>query len=167
MKRIVILLLIFLGYFVVTGQNKIITDSKTGKPMLIGVCNREAFSDTSFAWWFNSEYDMYEVDTITLEKLQLPEALSITIVMGTWCSDSRREIPRFYKVLDYLKYETGKITLICVGRDKKSEGNEADNLEIKLVPTIIFYHNGKEIGRIIEVPEESLEKHLVDIISEI
>ena len=40
-------------------------------------------------------------------------------------------------------------------------------MEIELVPTFILDYNGEEIGRIIESPEESLEKDLLRIISTI
>lgn len=85
--------------------------------------------------------------------------------MGTWCSDSREQIPAFYKILDELNYPSDKVTLICVDRKKKGLSNEADGLNIELVPTIIFYRNGEEIGRIIETPQESLEKDLLGIIN--
>ncbi len=68
--------------------------------MLIGYCTREAFNDTSFSEWWNEEYDMYEVDVETAEEIKDNlEDVEIKLVMGTWCSDSRREVPRFYKIL--------------------------------------------------------------------
>jgi len=107
------------------------------------------------------------LDYETLNQLEgKTDDISITIVMGTWCSDSREQIPSFYKILNELNYPTDKITLICVDRNKKGLSDEVSNLNIELVPTIIFYRNGKEIGRIIETPQESLEKDLLRIISE-
>jgi len=41
----------------------LLTDEKSGDPILIGICNREAFSDSNFAWWFNSEYKLFELHT--------------------------------------------------------------------------------------------------------
>jgi hypothetical protein len=147
-------------------MNCMTQDAANGKPMLIGYCTREAFSDSTFSWWFNSEYNMYEVDSTALkdasEKLKED---NITIVMGTWCSDSRREVPRFYKILDYLGYPSDKVKLLMVDRNKKGNGNETDGLNIERVPTIIFYKNDKELGRIVEYPEESLDKDMMKIIT--
>lgn len=166
MKKILLAVFLMLGFKGMAQEMNCLTkDSANGKPMLIGYCTREAFSDSTFSWWFNSEYNMYEVDSTSLngasDKLKNDD---ITIVMGTWCSDSRREVPRFYKILDYLGYPSEKVKLLMVGRNKKAKGNETDGLNIESVPTFIFYHNDKEIGRIIEYPNESLDKDMVKIL---
>ncbi len=85
--------------------------------------------------------------------------------MGTWCSDSRREVPRFYKILDELNYPEEKVELINVDRNKVGIENSVDSLNIELVPTFIIYSKGEEIGRIIETPKESLEKDLAKILN--
>ena len=46
----------------------------------------------------------------------------------------------------------------------RDRSNEAEGLRIELVPTIIFYKDGSEIGRIVETPVESMEKDLLKII---
>jgi hypothetical protein len=148
-------------------KNTIILDENSGKPMAVGFSSREVFSDTSFSWWFDSEYENYTVDSAALESIQyIPEDVAMTVIMGTWCSDSRREVPRFYKILDYLKYPSDDITLIAVDRDKKGLEGEVTDLNIEFVPTIIFFSGEEEIGRIIETPEESLETDLVNILTE-
>jgi thiol-disulfide isomerase/thioredoxin len=84
--------------------------------------------------------------------------------MGTWCSDSRREVPRMLKVLDIIGFPKENLSIINVDRNKKGIADEADDLNIELVPTFILYEDEKEIGRIIETPEETLEKDLVRIV---
>lgn len=168
MKRLLIIAVIFLFNIFISAQSKkIIIDEKSGKSMLIGITNLSDFQDTAFAGWWNTEYKDYMPDSVTIENLKGKlDSLKITIVMATWCSDSRREVPRFYKLLDILKYPVEKINLICVDRKKKGIGTEADNLKIELVPTFIFYSNDKETGRIIESPKECLEKDLFTFIKE-
>ncbi len=144
--------------------NQCVIDQKSGKPMLVGLCDRGSLQDTSFAWWFNSEYDNYELDRETLSKIKIDsEFQSITIVMGTWCSDSRREVPRFYKILDSLNFPSAKVKLIMVDRKKEASGIDISSLKMELVPTMIFYNDGLEVGRIIETPKETLEKDLEGI----
>lgn len=162
-KYLILVMLITASLF---AQNKIMIEEKSSKPYLIGICNREAFSDSNFAWWFNSNYDQYQVDSS--EVIELKKEINnydITIVMGTWCSDSRREVPRFYKILDAIDYPTDKLTLINVDRKMKSIATEVDEMNIEYIPTIIIYRNEKEIGRIIETPEDILEKDLLLIIN--
>ena len=146
--------------------NTITTDEKAEKPMLIGYTTLEAFKDTSFSWWWNSEYNMYEIDSTYVEKLKVDlEDVDIKIVMGTWCSDSRTEVPHFYKILDEVNYPKEKVTLINVNRDKQGLENEVEELDINFVPTFIFYRAGEELGRIIEMPYETLENDMLELIS--
>jgi thiol-disulfide isomerase/thioredoxin len=146
-------------------KNKMVTDEKSGKLMLIGICDRTAFADSNFSWWFNSEYDNYTPDSSEVLKLSaIISDFKITIVMGTWCSDSRREVPRFYKILDKAGYNTQNLTLVCVDRNKTSLNGLVDKLDIKFVPTFICIKNDKEIGRIIETSKETLEKDFVKIV---
>jgi thiol-disulfide isomerase/thioredoxin len=163
-----ILTIVLLLIITITAQdlNKTLIDSTSGKPILIGLANREAFVDTNFAWWFDSGYKFYRPDTNTIADLKkVSKDYSITIVMGTWCSDSRREVPRFYKILDELNYSDDNIKLINVDRDKVGIDNGVDSLNIELVPTFIIYSEDKEIGRIIETPNESLEKDMSKILN--
>jgi len=167
MRRLLLSIVLLLGInLFAQGMNFVSKDPNSGKPMLLGYCNREAFSDSSFSWWYNSEYNMYELDTTALKDVGDKLAgVDIEIVMGTWCSDSRREVPRFYNILDYLHYPADKIKLLMVGRDKKGKSDETEGLNIEKVPTFIFYKDCEELGRIIEVPVESLEKDMDKILN--
>ncbi len=143
---------------------KIITDEKSGKPMLIGLCTREnLMKDTSFSWWFEAEYDYYTPEDSVMNLINL-DSIKIVCVMGTWCSDSRREVPRFFKILDNLKFSEENLSLYCVDRKKQAEGFDIDQFVIERVPTFIFYKNDSEIGRIIETPEATLERDILKII---
>ena len=165
MKKIFLLLVILSSVIIAQGKNKLVVDEKSGKPMLIGLCNRTAFADSNFSWWFNSEYDNYTPDSAEVIKLSnVINVVKITIVMGTWCSDSRREVPRFYKILDQAGYDAQNLTLICVDRNKTAPDSLIEKLDVKLVPTFICIKDDKEIGRIVETPKETLEKDLVKMV---
>ena len=86
------------------------------------------------------------------------------MVLGTWCGDSRREVPRFYKILESLEYDLENMTVICVNTSKTADGTNVDQLNIQKVPTIIYYKDEIELGRIIESPQESLEKDMSSIV---
>jgi thiol-disulfide isomerase/thioredoxin len=85
--------------------------------------------------------------------------------LGTWCGDSKEQVPRFIRILDELKYKTGKISFLCVDRQFKDEKIIVGNREIEKVPTIIIYRKKKNLGKIIEIPMLSLEKDLLEILS--
>jgi thiol-disulfide isomerase/thioredoxin len=158
--------ILFCTNLIAQNFNTITTDEKTDKPMLIGYTTLEAFNDTSFSWWWNSEYNMYDVESMDVKELKVKlEDVDIKIVMGTWCSDSRTEVPHFYKILDEINYPNEKVILINVNRDKQGLENEVEGLDINFVPTFIFYKAGEEIGRIIEMPYETLEKDMLELVA--
>ena len=156
----------FLFYSIsLIGQDyKIQNYGENGK-ILVGVSPRKAYQDSNFSSWFNSEYTNYQVDTKELlPSIDLFSGKIVKIVLGTWCPDSRREVPRFVKILDFINFPEDKIQFLNVDRNKKGLRDEVDDLKIDFVPTFIVYESGKEIGRIVETPIESLEKDLVKII---
>lgn len=144
---------------------KIIIDEKSNKPMLIGICSRDnLLSDTSFSWWFEAEYEAYELEDSVVRLINL-DSIKIVCVMSTWCSDSQREVPHFFKILDALKFDYKNFEMYCVDRKKQAEGIDIDQFVIEKVPTFIFYKNDSEIGRIIETPVETLERDILKILS--
>lgn len=133
---------------------------------LIGKITVREIEESKHNEWFNRELSTYQVDTETLDDFwNNPERLktiSIQIFMGSWCSDSQREVPRFYNIMRYLNVTNFEI--IGMDYDKKTPGKLEKGKKIKYVPTFIIYQNGKEINRIVESPVQSLEKDLVAII---
>ncbi len=150
----------------INGQSyKITKDARTGKPMLIGTATKSVFSDSNFSDWFTKEYSTYKVDTNTIKSIgNKVNDKKIKIVLGTWCSDSRREVPRMLKILDIIGFPQNSLSLVFVDRTKKGIADETKGLDIKRVPTIIISKDKKELGRIIETPIETLEKDLTKII---
>ncbi len=146
--------------------NKVIVDEPTGKKILVGYINRDIFADTLFSAWYKKEYDTYKADNNILKRIkENPFSYNIKIVMGSWCSDTKRELPRFLQILDLLNFPDDKLEMIAVDVDKRTEGKEIEGLEIEFVPTFIFYRGNQEIGRIIEKPVTTLEKDFYDIVN--
>lgn len=167
MRTLILFLFIFAAILQAQQRNTVITDEKTGKPMLIGFIDRSALVDTAFSSWFDPEFKEYEVDIASLENVEDNlKDISFTIVLGTWCSDSHEQVPRFLKILDILNFnQEENITMIAVDRHREGQENEVDDLDIKFVPTFIVFRNSVEIGRIIETPQASLEKDLALILT--
>jgi thiol-disulfide isomerase/thioredoxin len=142
-------------------------DEKASDNILIGNVNREGLKMEPFHEWFTPGYKHYQVNDSVLsliDKNDFRKNIKITLVLGTWCSDSRREVPHFYKILDHLEYNTKKMTVICVDTDKTAKGTNIETLNVTRIPLFIFYRNDKEIGRIIESPQESLEADMLKIL---
>ncbi|GAB5401342.1 MAG: hypothetical protein Aureis2KO_29270 [Aureisphaera sp.] len=138
------------------------------KPFLLGKINKEGFTQENYPW-FNENYQAYPINSTAIDTLERHlDKYTITAFMGTWCGDSKRETPRFYKVLEQANFPLERLTMVAVSRDretyKQSPGGEHESLNIHRVPTFIIYKNGKEVNRIVESPVETLEEDLVKII---
>ncbi|QOW09968.1 thioredoxin [Kaistella flava (ex Peng et al. 2021)] len=146
--------------------NREVNHTKDGK-MLLGHQTKDQLLKEPYSEWFVKEHDEYSIDQKAIAELKKEKlnSYNITLVMGTWCEDSHREVPRLFKILEAVGYPETKLTMIAVNRQKEAPNGEEGPLNIQRVPTIIVQKYGKEIGRIIESPSTGyLERDLVDIL---
>jgi thiol-disulfide isomerase/thioredoxin len=142
--------------------NKKIIDPRLDKEILYGYCDRSGLEKGEFGKSFDEYYKIYEPDQAVLDSLKLKKkGVEILIILGTWCSDSQEQLPKFFKILDKIKFDRKSVEMICVNRDKDAGDVETVNYNIQKVPTFIVYRKGREIGRIVETPYTSLEKDLL------
>jgi len=141
-------------------------DFRDATTWLLGDLTLAMLNNPPHSEWFNKGYEEYQPDAgIMTELIELPkDDLTITIVLGTWCPDSRREVPRFIRMADLWGFSRDKIRLIGVDINKVAPLGDFPALGIERVPTFIFYKNNIEKGRIIEVPVTSLEQDTRDIL---
>lgn len=143
------------------------TDFSEQSTWLLGYFNPERLALPPYSEWYIKGFDEYKPDGEVIPKLAATpmDSISIQIVMGTWCPDSRREVPRFMKILSLIRFPPEKITFIGVDNEKLSPVGGFEQLDIQRVPTFIFYKNKIETGRIIENPSASLEKDMLNILT--
>lgn len=149
--------------------NKKIEDPNRHKEIMLNRCTREAITNfEEFKASYDPNYAAYKVDSTLVKDLsKLAKGKKITIVLGTWCGDSKYQVPNFLKIADALKLNDTDITFIAVDGAKKAENGLIDKLKIERVPTIIFNDKkGTELGRITESPKETLEKDMFKILME-
>ncbi len=116
---------------------------------------------------FEENYKKYTSDeNITKQLKKKMSDVKILIVLGTWCGDSKEQVPAFFKILDGLKFQDSHIEIIAVDRKKAGGDVDISGLNIERVPTFIFYRNDREIGRIVEKPSSTLEKSMLLILSQ-
>ncbi|MBA4321444.1 MAG: thioredoxin [Odoribacter sp.] len=134
---------------------------------LLGYFSIDRLRQEPHSAWFISGYDEYQINTEPLNKLLeiSNDNLTIKIVLGTWCPDSRREVPKFIRILDIWRFPVSKVNFIGVDNAKLSPVGEYESLVIQRVPTFIIYKNNIEVGRIIENPVTSLEQDMVNILA--
>lgn len=165
MKKI-LLSLILISTFSCTAQKKEATAIKDASGNLVGVANKESFLQEPFNEWFTLNYNDYTSNKEVVEKLKpLLKEVTIKSFMGTWCGDSKEQTPVFYKILDEADFNYKNLELITVNRSKVTPDNLQEGFDIERVPTFIFYKKGKEIGRFVEYPRETVEADILKIVS--
>ena len=105
---------------------------------------------------FSEEYDEYSPSKEELSTIKALQGKQVLVFLGTWCHDSKREVPRFLKLLDTAKVQLGSLKLVAVGYDKLDPAGLAKQYDLMYTPTIIVLDGKKELTRMIEKPKQSL-----------
>jgi tetratricopeptide (TPR) repeat protein len=161
---------ITLSSFIVLVLSVSLLAQKT-EPKLLGTCTTQQLEKEPYSNWYTANFSAYEPNAQIIEALKktIPSKYSIKIFFGTWCGDSRRELPKMTKLLEKVSFPTKNLALIGVDDStevyKQSPQREEAGLNIFRVPTFIVYENNKEIGRIVEYPTETMERDLLKLFS--
>ncbi len=91
--------------------------------------------------------------------------LEVAIFLGTWCSDSKRELARFWRALD----DTGGLApfaleYVGVDREKTEPADRVAGRDLRYVPTFIVRREGRELGRIVEESPNGVETDLLALL---
>ncbi|MBN2666007.1 MAG: thioredoxin family protein [Bacteroidales bacterium] len=134
---------------------------------LLGYISPGMFLNSPHSEWYVRGRADYNPDATVICQLRntIGDDLSILIVLGTWCPDSRREVPRFMKIVEEAGFPVERIVFVGVDITKLAPVGGYDTLNIERVPTFIFLRNKVEAGRIIETPVTSLEQDMQSILT--
>jgi len=114
--------------------------------------------------WFNKGYNSYRPDPLIIDSLmKIKQQIRIIVFGGSWCSDTKDLLPAFYKTAEGAGISAKSIRLIGVDRQKDSHDAKSKRYHITNVPTFVFFYKGKEIGRIVESVNQSIEKDMMAI----
>lgn len=105
---------------------------------------------------FAAQYADYQPNKRELEQIQVLAGKDVLVMFGTWCHDSKREVPRFLKLLDISKVALGSLTMQTVDRDKNEPSGLAEQNNLKYTPTFVVFEDSAEVARIIEKPQTTL-----------
>lgn len=137
-----------------------------GTKVLVGEIDENNFKTKNYSDWYQSNYEIYELNQKVIDSFKKDlKKYDIKVFLGTWCGDSRWHTPHFFKVLEAANYPKDKVKMFALDRSMKSINGEEEGLNITHVPTIILYKKGKEMGRIVESPINSLEEDIRDIVA--
>lgn len=136
------------------------------QPLLIGKFTKEDLQKPPYDSWFKSEYENFKPTSGVMTTIENNISnYEIVAIMGSWCGDSKREIPKLLKILDETGYDLSNLTMIGVDRNKVSPERLEESYDLDRVPSIIFLQNGIEINRFVEYPRETIEEDIAKIVS--
>lgn len=147
------------------------TKNEGGQTILIGKATVSAMQRQPYQAWFSESFNAYTADAAAITQLKpLLKDKTMQVFLGSWCGDSRREVPRMIKILQQAGIDTTRLSIVFVDnsstRYKQSPQHEERGKNIHHVPTFIVYDGQHEMGRIIESPIASLEKDLLSILQQ-
>ena len=150
-------------------QEKVSNNDET---ILIGEINWDGLNQEPHSQWFGPGYLDYQVDSETLDFVgHSLDDVEVVMFLGTWCSDSQLQVPQFYKILDYVSYDVNNMLVFALERKYEPRRVESPSgiekeYKVEFVPTMIFYRDGEELGRITEFPKQTLERDLLEIVGQ-
>jgi len=161
MKKIFFLVLFVASFASVNSQAK---QDRTGN--LIGYAQKSDFLKNQYKGWFEYHYKKYDTDKEVVQKIKKNlKDISVLCFMGTWCKDSKREVPRFYKIMEEANFDfKNDFKLIALNWNKRTPDNLQAGYNIFRVPTFVFYKRKQEIGRLVEYPRQIMEKDILRIL---
>ena len=131
---------------------------------LIGHVTRDALEN--YETWKTLRAEDYTPDAAAVQAIASRwQGVRVLVIVGTWCKDSKRDLPRFFKIADLGKLRLDGVTLIAVDRTKKDKEGLTETHKIDRVPTFVFFRGDTEIGRVIEKPTTTLEADIAAILA--
>ncbi|MCZ2355689.1 MAG: thioredoxin family protein [Bacteroidia bacterium] len=113
----------------------------------------------------NTRYTPKKRNLVYLDSLQTTkDSVDLKLFLGTWCSDSRKLVPKFFNIMPKLPIRS--VTIVSVDTTKRDINRWVNSYQVDSIPMFIFFRNEKEIGRIKVKPgKQGLEPALWHIIS--
>lgn len=142
--------------------------SEKEAPVLLGEVTRETVE--SFAPdWVEAEVNAQPEAEAAQALAAVEPGAEVEVYFGSWCGDSRRELPRLWKALDQSGGDPAalpfKVRYVAIDRTKKEPAAEVAAGDVHYLPTFVVRRGGKEVGRIVETSPHGVEKDLCALLA--
>lgn len=100
-----------------------------------------------------------DITVLEMMKSYVQAGDRMEVYMGTWCSDSQREVPKFLRILEDLHAQFGvelPVRFVAVDRAKQQPAALIDGKHVDKVATFIYFRGNEEVGRIVEHTQSPL-----------
>jgi hypothetical protein len=134
------------------------------EPVLTGEVTREQVEEAVPAW-VEAEVGSAPDPAAARALAAVPAGARVTVYLGTWCSDSKRELARLWRAMD----ETGgavpfALRYVAVARSKQEPAALLTGRGLEYVPTFVVERDGREVGRIVEQSPQGIERDLLALL---
>jgi len=122
----------------------------------------------AYAPWQPLFAEPYEPDADAITAIKASSGgVTVLLIVATWCPDSKREVPRFFAIMDAAGISASQLTMVGVDRSKKDAEGLAEKWGITRVPTFVFLRNRQEVGRVVErtPPGATLEAEIARLLA--
>lgn len=134
------------------------------EPVLVGPLSR-AEIEAAVPGWVAAEIEAAPDAERAVEMAAAGSDSRVTVYLGTWCSDSRRELARFWRALDEAGGEVAfELAYVGVNRDKDEPAEALAGVGLEYVPTFVVETGGAEVGRIVEESPNGIEHDLAALL---
>lgn len=123
--------------------------------MLVGKYDYEQWLKEA-NWTVNENNQYIPSDSIIklLKPIIAEQKIGFIIFAGSWCGDTKSELPKIASVLKALGVELKIVPIYGVDRDKYEPSFTSKRMMIKKVPTLIMTYENEELSRIEEFPQK-------------
>jgi thiol-disulfide isomerase/thioredoxin len=133
-------------------------------PVLIGPTTRDEVE--AAPEWTQAEVEARPDADAARELAAVEPGAEVVVFLGTWCGDSRRELPRLWKAIDSGNGAVPfQIRYIGVDHGKKEPAGLVKENSILYLPTFIVRRGGREVGRIVETAPHGIERDLLALLT--
>ncbi|MGH9749330.1 MAG: TlpA family protein disulfide reductase [Candidatus Polarisedimenticolia bacterium] len=133
-------------------------------PVLLGRLRPAAILGVGPAW--KAERAAYRPDADAIRTIASNRIrATLDVYLGTWCPDSRREVPRLLRILETASPRGLRVRFYGIDRTKEHPARLVRRVALERVPTLVLTAAGREVGRIVETPRGPLERDLADLIA--
>ena len=137
--------------------------SYAGEEEIVGPVTREAILERKPDW--RVAVAAYQPRPEVVDRIRgLAHEVRMEVYFGSWCPDCAAHLPAFFRVLELADTPLLKVSYVGVPQSKDKRGPYCTERRIARVPTFVVFVDGREVGRIVETPEKSLEEDLAKIL---
>lgn len=166
MRFILPLVFIFISMSASAQSYKKLIDKDTEKTYYQGKVSFDDLKAEQLFTWYNKNADYTPNKDVVSELGAALKSYEVEIVVfiGTWCSDSHELVPKLERVLNDCHYPVNQVNMYALDLEKNSLDGIEQKFNIEYVPTIILIKDDKEMGRIVETVEESIESDMLRVV---